>query len=400
MTTLKAIIGANYGDEGKGRMTDYLIRQSTDKSLVVCTNGGAQRGHTVYDERGKYHIFHHFGSGTLAGADTYLPSSFIVNPMIFMQEYTELQPKTRIYISPDCLCSTPFDMMCNQIIEEARGKNKHSSCGVGIWETILRNEATLGEMIGMSEYNLRAYLHYVRDAYFINRLKSKGVEYIPKEWAQVYYSPHLIENYISDLKAMFNLIDFDSHTYLFNQYKQIVFENGQGLLIGQEYVKPSEEKYSTPSNTGSKEIEKIINDMHWRTEDYNLEVCYVTRSYLTRHGKGELLSNVGIDRFKADLIKGMCKNPLQTETNTWNKNQGDFRFGNLNMYILKMNILKDYSFWRDKKNITLSVAITHMDERSCDWEILTNTPEIDKIYLSNGVKKEDIIVLNKLKKCN
>ena len=35
MTTLKAIIGANYGDEGKGRMTDYFASQSLKQTLVV-----------------------------------------------------------------------------------------------------------------------------------------------------------------------------------------------------------------------------------------------------------------------------------------------------------------------------------------------------------------------------
>ena len=87
------IIGANYGDEGKGRMSDYLANkamQAGQSTITILSNGGAQRGHTVVLNNGFTHIFHHFGSGTLAGADTYLPQSFIVNPMIFMKEYNEL----------------------------------------------------------------------------------------------------------------------------------------------------------------------------------------------------------------------------------------------------------------------------------------------------------------------
>ena len=47
---LKAIIGANYGDEGKGKMTDYFAAEAAKNRkscIVVLSNGGAQRGHTV-----------------------------------------------------------------------------------------------------------------------------------------------------------------------------------------------------------------------------------------------------------------------------------------------------------------------------------------------------------------
>ena len=62
------IIGANYGDEGKGRMSDYLANkaiQAGQSTITILSNGGAQRGHTVVLDNGFTHIFHHFGSGTL-----------------------------------------------------------------------------------------------------------------------------------------------------------------------------------------------------------------------------------------------------------------------------------------------------------------------------------------------
>ena len=140
---IKVVIGANYGDEGKGLMTDYFASKYKNP-LVVCSNGGAQRGHTVVTPTGLRHVFHHFGSGTLCGAMTYLPSSFVVNPMIFAEEYQELKKLTGkvpiIYINKRCKISTPFDMMINQILEECRGEDKHGSCGVGVWETIVRSE--------------------------------------------------------------------------------------------------------------------------------------------------------------------------------------------------------------------------------------------------------------------
>ena len=138
MKDIKIVLGANFGDEGKGLMTDYFS-QSPD-TIVVCSNGGAQRGHTVETPDGIRHVFHHFGSGILNSkierqrAATYLSEDFIVNPIIFKQEYEELcslgyKPET--YIHKNCMVSTPYDMMANQIIEENRGKNKHGSCGLG-----------------------------------------------------------------------------------------------------------------------------------------------------------------------------------------------------------------------------------------------------------------------------
>ena len=93
MAEVKVIIGANFGDEGKGLMSDYFAAEAAAqgvKALVICSNGGAQRGHTVVTPRGERHVFHHFGSGTLAGADTWLPRYYILNPIMFMDEYEEL----------------------------------------------------------------------------------------------------------------------------------------------------------------------------------------------------------------------------------------------------------------------------------------------------------------------
>ena len=63
MTNIKVVIGANFGDEGKGLMTDYFSHQALSNKedcVVVLANGGAQRGHTVTDSNGAQHVFHHF----------------------------------------------------------------------------------------------------------------------------------------------------------------------------------------------------------------------------------------------------------------------------------------------------------------------------------------------------
>ena len=78
------VIGAGYGDEGKGLVTDYLAEKTG--SRVVCRfNGGSQAAHTV-NRAGHRHIFNTMSSGSLAGADTYLSNQFIVNPYALFYE--------------------------------------------------------------------------------------------------------------------------------------------------------------------------------------------------------------------------------------------------------------------------------------------------------------------------
>src|SRR5512139_3851165 len=109
-----AVIGMNYGDEGKGHMVNYL---SDSHTLNIRFNGGAQASHAVFLADGRSHIFHHFGSGSLRGARTLLASHFIVNPIIFVWELKELIPKApmrEVFVDPRCRVTTPYDMTVNE----------------------------------------------------------------------------------------------------------------------------------------------------------------------------------------------------------------------------------------------------------------------------------------------
>ena len=82
MKNVRIVIGANFGDEGKGLMTDYFCSQAppTEGVLNVRFNGGAQAGHTVVAPDGRRHIFGHLGAGSfLPNVATYLTSDFIIN---------------------------------------------------------------------------------------------------------------------------------------------------------------------------------------------------------------------------------------------------------------------------------------------------------------------------------
>ena len=89
MPNVKVVIGSNFGDEGKGLMTDYFCAEASKRNescIVALCNGGAQRGHTVVTPDGIRHVFHHFGSGTFARATTYFGEEYILNPLAFRKE--------------------------------------------------------------------------------------------------------------------------------------------------------------------------------------------------------------------------------------------------------------------------------------------------------------------------
>ena len=282
MKNIRAVIGANYGDEGKGLMTDYFCHKavSDGKSCVgVCTNGGAQRGHTVETEDNKRHIFSHFSSGTLCGAHTYLSPLYILNPMIFATEYSELERdgiKPYVLGDKNARWSSPFDMILNQIVEESRGDKKHGSCGIGIWETVyryrkMRNIYSLKDFVRLSRADRLGVLKEYRGF-----MKQRLVEYQIddfKKWNEIIESERLLMNFADDAEFLDeNVIWTD--TDVLNDYSEIVFENGQGLMLDGD----SKNVHTTPSRTGMGDISEMLKSI---CGEYNLECCYGNRRHIS-----------------------------------------------------------------------------------------------------------------------
>ena len=377
---IKVVIGANFGDEGKGLMTDYFCHQSTlrgEKSLVVLHNGGAQRGHTVVTPDGNRHVFHHFGSGTLVGADTYLSEEFVLNPMIFRQEWEELESTKaipKVYVNHTCRVTTPFDMILNQIIEESRDNVRHGSCGMGIHETMIRDVCNypIEMWFDSSDEAKRYYLKEIRN-YLSERLLNFGINKIPDNWKEIVNSDLLIENFISELNFMGRNISIRFDRFI-EYYDCVAFENGQGLLLDQNNT--AYYPHLTPSNTGIKNSLEIIAEMSCKPD---IEVCYVTRTYLTRHGAG---------RLDGECDKQEINPDMQDLTNVPNPHQGTLRYAKLIEKSLEERILKDFEPAR-KYGAKLSLAITH--ENEYDY-VFSNTfkKNFDCIYYSDGETRESV----------
>ena len=386
MTDIKVVVGANFGDEGKGLMTDYFCHQATSKNkscIVVMSNGGAQRGHTVNLLDGKRHVFKHFGAGTMVGADTYCPTEFILNPMEFVREYEDLLQlgyRPNVYVESLCRWTTPFDMIINQIVEAARDNKKHGSCGMGIWETVYRYQTkpvfwTIFEFNQLPHDSKVSYLENIRDVYLPARLKEHGVTDIPSEWKEILESPILIDNYINDIKLFVAAVTRVTRPIL-KHYYSVVFENGQGLLLDENCTFYGDN--TTPSNTG---IFNACRRINAQFDQANVEFCYVTRTYMTRHGAGRFVTECDKDLINPDMVD---------ETNGWNQFQDRLRYGQLDIGNLKCRIENNMLNARDLNfQYKTSVAVTHTNEHQIDYSQL-RTKIIGDVYTSDSRTRDSV----------
>ena len=360
MTKVKIVIGGNFGDEGKGLLSAYFaeeMMQKEGKCLVVLSNGGAQRGHTVV-RNGIRHVFRHFGSGTLSGADTWCPSPFILNPMIFMKEYRELTaqlgkaPAVRVFVHPDCRVTTPYEMLTNLILEESRGENRHGSVGVGIWETVIGGGVSYGKLCRMTRDEREAYLAGNRKERMYSRLRDCGLISIPEDWRQIAEEPGLLEGYLEDLFQMEQIVH-QADTSLIKDYPGIIFENGQGLLLDRSMIRKGYGHHTTPSNTGMLNPAGILKEADLPEAD--IEAVYVTRSYMTRHGAG---------RFDTECPMEEINPEIRDLTNMPNQSQGTIRYGTLNMPSLIRRVRRDFALLEEKSGLrgSFCIAMTHLNE--------------------------------------
>ena len=354
MTMLQCsiVIGSFFGDEGKGHMTDFLCNQKS--SLNVRFNGGAQASHTVVTPDGMRHAFRHFGAGSFLGVHTYLSEKFIVNPFAFVLERKELNEKfqlfPKVFVHPDCIVTTIWDMYINQCVEILRGDKRHGSCGYGINETVIRNKDEAYRITVKDLCNqtiLRQKLEKIQNEYVPIRLKQEyglTLDKIPEEYRQLLTNSENIDISAFYAHEFFRTVNIADDEIL-NQYDNVVFEGAQGLLLDQnnkEYL-----PHVTTSNTGIINVMEILERMKYSG---NVDIYYMSRCYMTRHGAGKFNSEVG-------------KKPdprIEDPTNIPNEFQGILRFGILDLDLLTKTIEKDLKALR--VNATVSVVFTCLDQ--------------------------------------
>jgi len=372
MTKAIAIIGAMFGDEGKGVMTDYFARQHPTDSIVIRFNGSCQAGHTVqWIDNGetKRHVFSHFGSGSAAGVPTYLAEEFVCNPLLYVKEkkqLAELDINPLLYVNSQSLVTTPYDMIVNMILEARRGGDRHGSCGIGFGETIARSlshkKLTVLDLFSNNRADLRTILDNIRSEYIPDRFKDQPLDRNTNSdasWMSLLTSNTLIDDWLDCAEEFVNDILIADNSVL--TFKTLIFEGAQGLMLDQQ---SPNFPHVTRSNTGIVNVSAILDQLKNPVE--SLDIVYVSRAYTTRHGAGPL-------DFEKELP--YC---IVDETNIPNINQGTLRFAPLLLDTLSSVTLHDFN----------KCDIKHAPEVHMAFTCLDQLPPKNNLFIAGGVEVE------------
>lgn len=319
------VVGLGYGDEGKGTITDYLVRRFNAKH-VFRFNGGAQAAHFVVAPNGVLHCFSQFGSGTLAGAGTVLTSKMLVDPIRMMNEAVALEEKgvanslNHIVIDPNCLIITPFHGIINQMLEISRGETRHGSCGVGVGETV-KDGRYLGKMALMAgdmfdkkvllnklDFLLRIKIDLAEQIVVEHPDKTELAEYL-KKLKQKRYIEKLISVYYNFATKSGIRIKHVYRSMLASE-DNIIFEGAQGVLLDEDR---GFYPYITHSRTTFKNADELISNFGSSKEVIKIGVM---RAYATRHGQGPFVTE--------DEWLGKQIPDIHNGANEW---QGVFKIG-------------------------------------------------------------------------
>ena len=130
---VKAIVGANWGDEGKGKITDML---ASNADYIVRFQGGANAGHTIVNEYGKFAL-HTLPSGVFYNHTTsVIGNGVALNiPLLFKEIQSLVEkgvPMPKILVSDRAQMVMPYHILFDQYEEERLGKKSFGSTKSGI----------------------------------------------------------------------------------------------------------------------------------------------------------------------------------------------------------------------------------------------------------------------------
>jgi len=128
-----AVVGAQWGDEGKGRVVDYL---AADADLVIRYGGGNNAGHTVVNPHGHFKL-HLIPSGIFhTTTRNLLGNGVVINPPALIHELDELEAAgiscRNLFISDRAHLVMPYHVMLDQLEERERGTAKLGTTSRGI----------------------------------------------------------------------------------------------------------------------------------------------------------------------------------------------------------------------------------------------------------------------------
>jgi adenylosuccinate synthase len=284
------IVGSQWGDEGKGKITDLLTEQY---DIIVRYQGGCNAGHTVV-VGDKQYIFHLLPSGVLhEGKICLIGNGVVLDPEVFFQEIDSLEKdgifvENRLYIDYKTHVILPYHKIMDEISEEEKGFMKIGTTKKGIGPAYVdkysRNGIRACDLIHEDslEKKLIFQLEQKKDFLFKNYKIELSIERISEIKEKYHEYGKKIKKYIID--GSYFLDDN------IKKNKNIIFEGAQGIMLDVDH---GTYPYVTSSNpmAGSACTGSGISPI------YIDNVIGICKAYTTRVGEGpfptELIDSVG-----------------------------------------------------------------------------------------------------------
>lgn len=270
------VIGAQWGDEGKGKITDLLSRSA---HVVVRYQGGVNAGHTVVvqDQTFKLHLI---PSGILySDTECVIGNGTVIDPKALIAELDTLEKldisTDRLYISDSAHVTMPYHRLIDQAAEERRGNKKIGTTRRGIGPTYAdKSERTGIRMVDLIEpESLKEQLEWTIQ--YKNGVLEKlyGLEPLDPQTVIEEYTGYAnrLRRHVVDSSLLIN--------QAVRQRKNILFEGAQGTLLDLDHGTYPYVTSSNPvaggacvgSGVGPTMIDRVIG---------------VAKAYTTRVGEG------------------------------------------------------------------------------------------------------------------
>jgi adenylosuccinate synthase len=276
--SVTAIIGAQWGDEGKGKIVDLL---ATSAKAVVRFSGGDNAGHTVINPYGEFKL-HIVPSGIFhTGAICIIGNGVAINPVILLEEIENLQKHgvdtSHLFISDRAHLIMPYHTLMDGLEEERRGKGAIGTTRKGIGPVFADKIARLGirtcDLLNKKEF--RSRLTSILEAK--NAILTKIYNAPPLSLEEIY------EQYCSYGEQLAPFIQDTGRILrdMVSQMQPIILEGAQGTMLDPDFgtypyvtsSSPLAASGSIGSGISPKQIDQIIG---------------VFKAYTTRVGGGPM----------------------------------------------------------------------------------------------------------------
>lgn len=274
---IDVLIGLQWGDEGKGKIVDYL---SPEYGMIARFQGGPNAGHTLKIDGEKY-VLHIVPSGIFnTGVLNLIGNGVVVDPGILMDEIFKIEQKNinvkdQLLISKKAHLIIPTHKLIDATSEYAKGKSKIGSTLKGIGPTYMDKTGRNGLRIG------DIFQDNFEEKYFALRTKHMNLlhqfDTIPQ-----FDIESQEENFFNSIRQLkhYNIIDSE---YFINSYlttgKKVLAEGAQGTMLDIDY---GTYPFVTSSNTVSAGVSVGLGVAPTKIK----KVIGIAKAYTTRVGSG------------------------------------------------------------------------------------------------------------------